>query len=196
MSGNKVAKAVRGGLAYVTKTEGEAIVSASSALPLTAKQFGITTEDGVTITNATSTEEIRGWQGKQVIRTETTDEYFEITAKFVQNLDHVLELFYGSAPTTTPTGRKIDLQPTKFPKGCLVVDFIDSKYGDESGSLGYFRYVLPDTAVVNRGEITGSNGDVIGYEITFRAYADASTSSVGTLFVDEVLPEPEAPEEE
>lgn len=186
----EVSVALTGG---VTKIPTTTEVTAVDTVLTGGTEYGYISEDGVEISNNSSTETISAWQNSAVVRTLSSENTASYSFSLLQNTKAVRELYYG-ATEDGATG-KIEWKPGVRTRGKFVIDYIDSGYGD-SGETLLGRHVILDGEVSEVEPITLSSGEAIGFGITITAYPDENgvTSHVFTKSV-EVPETPEVPEE-
>lgn len=161
-------------------TGGILIGALTAAAPTTAVSTltgftaaGYIGEDGVTETNERSTDRIRAWGGDtvKVVQTEHNVSY-QFTFLETLNAD-VLKAVYGDANVTTTaatastgTLHKVLVNSSTLPHRSYVFELKD---GDAK-----IRIYVPDGQITEVGDITYSDSEVIGYQVTVEAFADAS----------------------
>ena len=128
-------------------------------------------EDGVTETNERSTDRIRAWGGDtvKVVQTEHNVTY-QFT--FLETLNvNVLEAVYGednvtttAATVSTGTLHEVQVNSSTLPHKSYVFEVKD---GDAK-----IRIYVPDGQITEVGDITYSDSEVIGYQVTVEAFAD------------------------
>lgn len=128
-------------------------------------------EDGVTETNERSTDRIRAWGGDtvKVVQTEHNVSY-QFT--FLETLNReVLEAVYGEDNVTTTaatvssgTLHEVQVNSSTLPHKSYVFEVKD---GDAK-----IRIYVPDGQITEVGDITYSDSEVIGYQVTVEAFAD------------------------
>ena len=128
-------------------------------------------EDGVTEANERSTDRIRAWGGDtvKVVQTEHNVTY-QFT--FLETLNaNVLKAVYGednvtttAATSTTGTLHEVAVNAAALPHKSYVFEVKD---GDAK-----IRIYVPDGQITEVGEITYSDSEVVGYEVTVEAFAD------------------------
>jgi hypothetical protein len=137
------------------------------------KGLGYVSEDGVTETQDRSTDKIKAWGGDtvKVVQTEHSLSY-KFTLIETLNAD-VLKAVHGDAnvATTAATSTTGTLQTVQVT-------------GDELGHAAYVievkdgnarvRIVISDGQITEVGDVTYSDGDVIGYEVTVECFPDAN----------------------
>lgn len=130
-------------------------------------------EDGVTESNERSTDRIRAWGGDtvKVVQTEHNVTY-QFTFLETLNTD-VLKAVYGddnvtSTAATSTVGKlhTINVNAKTLPHKSFVFEVKD---GDAK-----IRIYIPDGQITEVGEITYSDSEVVGYQVTIEAFADAS----------------------
>lgn len=142
---------------------------ATTALSADFKCLGYCGEDGLVNSNSPSTTDIKAWGGDTVlsIQEEKTDT-FQVTLLEVLNAD-VLKAVYGSTNVsgTLSTGVTITANAKEAEEGVWAVDML-------LNSSTVKRIVIPKGKITEIGDITYSDSDPIGYEVTIKALPDAS----------------------
>ena len=175
-------------------TGGVLIAPLGTALPTNASTApaagfvaaGYIGEDGVTESAERSTEKIRAWGGDtvKVVSTE-----FSVTYSFVflETLNTtVLETVYGddNVSTVAATGtegalRVVAINGDDLPHKSFVIEVKDGP--------ARVRIVIPDGQVTEVGEVTYTDAEVIGYEVTVEAFQDADGNNCYKYISDGVL---------
>ena len=158
------------------KVEGAVFVGTSTAtLPTDATStltgftsLGYISEDGLTNSNSPSTEFIKAWGGDKVLPiTEAREDTFSFTLIEAMSAE-VLKVVYGDDNVTETEGViKVISNSTQLESKVFVIDMIL-----RGGKLK--RIVIPAGYVTEIGDITYSDSDAAGYEITIQAQEDAS----------------------
>lgn len=158
-----------GGVLIGDLTAAEPSTAVSALTGFTAA--GYIGEDGVTETNERSTDRIRAWGGDtvKVVQTEHNVTY-QFT--FLETLNaEVLEAVYGednvtttAATSTTGTLHEVQINSSSLPHKSYVFEVKD---GDAK-----IRIYIPDGQITEVGDITYSDSEVIGYQVTVEAFAD------------------------
>lgn len=159
-------------------TGGILIGDLTAAAPTTAagtltgfSAAGYIGEDGVTEANERSTDRIRAWGGDtvKVVQTEHNVTY-QFTFLETLNAD-VLKAVYGednvtttAATASTGTLHEVQVNAATLPHKSYVFEVKD---GDAK-----IRIYVPDGQITEVGEITYSDSEVIGYQVTVECYAD------------------------
>lgn len=142
---------------------------ATTALSADFKCLGYCGEDGLTNSNSPSSTDIKAWGGDTVlsIQEEKTDT-FQVTLIEALNAD-VLKAVYGSTNVsgTLSTGVTITANAKEAEEGVWAVDML-------LNSSTVKRIVIPKGKITEIGDITYSDSDPIGYEVTITALPDAS----------------------
>lgn len=129
--------------------------------------LGYISDTGLVNTNTASTEDVKAWGADVVItlQTEKPDSY-KFTLIEVLNVD-VLKFIYGddNVTGTLETGITVKANATEAPTRSLVIDMVM-----RDGVLK--RVVLPNAKATTVGDITYSDGAVVGYETTVSAFPD------------------------
>ncbi len=161
-------------------TGGVLIGALTAALPTTASgsttgftAAGYVGEDGVTESYDRSTDRIRAWGGDtvKIVQTEFGATY-QFTFLETLNAD-VLKAVYGDAnvTTTAATASTSQLHAVKVTGQTLPHKRYIFELKDGNAKI---RIVIPDGQISEVGEITYSDSEVIGYEVTVEAFADAT----------------------
>jgi hypothetical protein len=158
-----------GGVLIGDLTAAEPSTAVSALTGFTAA--GYIGEDGVTETNERSTDRIRAWGGDtvKVVQTEHNVTY-QFT--FLETLNaEVLKAVYGednvtttAATVSTGTLHEVQINSSTLPHKSYVFEVKD---GDAK-----IRIYVPDGQITEVGEITYSDSEVIGYQVTVEAFAD------------------------
>jgi len=128
-------------------------------------------EDGVTESNERSTDRIRAWGGDtvKVVQTEHNVTY-QFTFLETLNAD-VLKAVYGednvtttAAGVSTGTLHEVAINGSTLPHKSYVFEVKD---GDAK-----IRIYVPDGQITEVGEVTYSDSEVVGYQVTVEAFAD------------------------
>lgn len=129
-------------------------------------------EDGVTETNERNTDKIRAWGGDtvKVVQTEHNVSY-KFTFLETLNTD-VLKAVYGddnvlktAATLTTGTLHEVQINGAELPRKSFVFEVKDG--------AAKIRIYVPDGQVTEVGDVTYSDSEVIGYEVTVEAFPDS-----------------------
>ncbi|MBO0747282.1 MAG: hypothetical protein J2O47_02960 [Acidimicrobiaceae bacterium] len=157
---------------------------ATTALDEALVSAGYIGEDGVTEAADRSTDKIRAWGGDtvKIVQTEFSTTY---TFTFIETLNStVLETVYGddNVTTTAPTSSKGTLHVVKVNADILPhkVFVFEVKDGDAK-----IRIVVADGQVTEVGEITYSDSEVIGYEVTVEAFRDPTLNANAVKYMDD-----------
>lgn len=160
----------------VAPTGTTAPTTSTSALDAAFEGLGYISEDGVVITPNDSTENIIAWQNAAIVRTVYTESFWTFQFTLIENKGATAELYFKGDVEVVSSGQwKIDVGPAGPDARFFVLDVID-------GSKHY-RYSIANGEITERGEITNSNGEPIGYDVTITAYADGNGIAF-TVFTD------------
>lgn len=147
-------------------------VSATSAINAAFVDLGFLSEDGITETIDETVNDIRAWQGGQVVRKVRVghDLMYEFTM-IEQNAD-TLKAYYGNFAA--------GVVQVKADQGVVQAWILDIDDGAED-----FRVVIPKGQVTARGPVTYVNGGAIAYPVTVTCYPD--TAGVKAYIYAEML---------
>ena len=123
--------------------------------------LGLITEDGVSETRDRSTNTLRAWQNSAVMREVVTEADLSFGLTLAETKKETVELYYGNAVVALSGG--VPIVPTKTGgRHAFVIDAVD---GTE-----FIRTYVPSGEVLEVGEMVYQNGELIGYEVTIKAY--------------------------
>lgn len=162
-------------------TGGVLIAPLTTALPTTVAASpdaafvaaGYIGEDGVTEGTGRTTDKIKAWGGDVV---KVVQSEFSVTYQFtfLESLNaNVLKAVYGddNVETTAATPTVGTLQDVAINSAILPHKSYLFEVRDGDAKV---RIVVPDGQITEVGEITYSDGQVVGYPVTLEAFQDAS----------------------
>ena len=156
-----------GGAVWRAEQGTTAPTDATTALAADYKALGYCSEDGLTNSNSPDTSDIKAWGGDTVlnIQEEKTDT-FQFTLIEVLNVE-VLKAVYGSSNVsgTLATGITVNANADEPEEGVWVVDMV-------MNSNTVKRVVIPHGKLSELGDITYTDSDAVGYEVTITALPD------------------------
>lgn len=156
-----------GGAVWRAEKGTTAPTDATTALAADFKALGYCSEDGLTNSNSPETTDIKAWGGDTVlnIQEEKTDT-FQFTLIEVLNVE-VLKAVYGSSNVsgTLATGITVTANADEPEEGVWVVDMV-------MNSNTVKRVVIPHGKLSELGDITYTDSDAVGYEVTITALPD------------------------
>ena len=144
---------------------------ATTALGADFKALGYVSEDGLTNSNSPDTEDIKAWGGDTVLNIQSEKEdTFQFTLIEVLNVE-VLKAVYGSANVTGTlagtNGIAVTANAKEPEEGVWAIDMV-------MNSNTVKRVVIPKGKISEIGDITYTDSDAVGYEVTVTALPDSS----------------------
>lgn len=142
---------------------------ATTALGTDFKALGYCSEDGLTNSNSPSTTDIKAWGGDTVLNIqEEKEDTFQFTLIEVLNVE-VLKAVYGSTNVTgTLTGTNgitVTANAKEQEEGVWAIDMV-------MNSNTVKRVVIPHGKISEIGDISYTDSDAVGYEVTITALPD------------------------
>lgn len=141
---------------------------ASSTLNVAFKSLGYISEDGITNSNSTTSEDIKEWGGSVVMTVQTEKSAtFEMT--FIESLNtEVLKLVYGDSAVTETTGAiTVKADSSEATAQCFAIEMV------LTGGRAQ-RIVIPNGKVSEVGDTVYRAGEPVGYTVTITALPDTS----------------------
>lgn len=141
---------------------------AVSTLNAAFEEMGYVSEDGVTNSNSPESDTVKAWGGDVVLTLmQGREDTFQFTLIEAKNVE-VLKAVFGEDNVSGTLATGIEIQNTNDDlDDCAWV--IDMILRDNTVK----RVVIPDGKVSEVGDITYSDSDAIGYEITISAMPDS-----------------------
>lgn len=145
---------------------------ASAALDEAFADMGYVSEDGVTNSNTIESDDVKAWGGDTVLalQTDKTDT-FALTLIESMN-ENVLKAVFGddNVTGTFSTGITVKANASEQDEAAWVIDMI------ARGGAKH-RVVIPSGKISEIGDVTYSDGDAVGFEITITAVPDTTGNS-------------------
>lgn len=159
-------------------------VDESVALHAALKSAGYIGEDGLTETIGRDTDKVKAWGG-DVVKVVQTEYSVQYKFTFIESINaEVLKAVHGDAnvtitPATVSAGNKyaVKLTADQLPHKVWVFEVKD---GDAR-----IRIVVEDGQIVEVGDITYADEDVIGYEVTVEAFLGTTTQAQAVKYIDD-----------
>ena len=158
------------GSIYRAPITATAPTSADSSLDTSVfKSLGYVSDDGVKNNNSPETEDIKAWGGDTVMNTLTSkDDTWSFKLIEAMNKD-VLSAVYGSSNVTgdLSTGLTVKAKAEQSESAMYVIDMVL-----KNNVLK--RVVIPNATVSEIAEVSYTDNEAVGYEITITAVPDTS----------------------
>lgn len=161
------AKPKVGGAVYIAPLGTDLPTDAQSTLGTEFKALGYISDDGLTNSLSTDSDDIKAWGGDTVLKliTGTTDEF---KATFIESLNvEVLKMVYGTANVTgdLASGIEVKANGNEKPSTAWVIETIGR------GGVAH-RIVVPNGKAIVDGDITYKDDEARGFETTISALPD------------------------
>lgn len=190
---DNVTMGIRGGIFW--DPTGTATIDETTDLEATPGviHLGYISEDGVEISDETSSTPLVAWQNRAEVRTVFEEVAVQISGSFIENKQAVRELWHKSTETSAGV---MDWKPGSEVRGRLIVEYIDPNWtGGDEGEYFLSRYVFHNVTIAETEAITLASGEAVAYGMTFRATPNDSGAVSRNYFVAVEVVE-EDPEEE
>ena len=157
-----------GGAVSVAATSATLPTDATTALGTGFANLGYISEDGMTRTITRESDNIKAWGGDPVLAIQNEfSETFQFRLIESLNVDVKKAVFGDTNVTgTLTTGITTTVNSKELTEKAWVVDMVTRGAAT--------RIVIPKGKVTEIGEITYSDSDAIGYDVTVTAFPDAT----------------------
>lgn len=142
---------------------------ATTSLAAAFKDLGYCSEDGLVNSNSPSSTNIKAWGGDTVLSIqEEKEDTFKLTLIEALNTE-VLKAVYGSTNITGTlnTGLTVKANSKEPEEGVWAIELV-------LNSNTVKRVVIPKGKITEIGDISYTDSDAIGYEITITALPDSN----------------------
>lgn len=156
------------GAISVAPTGTAAPTDASTALPAAWKDLGYVTEDGVTETRDRSTDTIRAWQNADLLREVVSEADLTFQFTLAETKAETVALYYGST-VDAATGAIVIVPSATGGRQSFVIDVVDGTQ--------LIRAYIPEGEITEVGDQVLSHGEVVGYDVTVKAYPSTSLAT-------------------
>lgn len=158
--------------------------NANTALNAAFKALGYVGEDGLTETVGRSTDKIKAWGG-DVVKVLQTDFENTYTFSLIESADaEVLKAVNGSANVTTTaasasmgTQHAVKVNSDTLPQQSFVFEMKDGN--------ARIRIYLPVAQIIEVGDVTYNDSDVISYELTVEAFRSDALGANALKFIND-----------
>lgn len=172
MANVSAAKPKVGGAVYVAPLNSTLPTDATTALDAAFVSLGYISEDGLTNSNTASTEDVKAWGG-DVVATLQTEKPDTFKFKLIESYNEdVLKAVYGSSNVsgTLATGITVTANADEQVAKEWAIEMV------LSGGINE-RIVIPNGKVIEVADIVYADGEVVGYELTVKAFPDSSENT-------------------
>lgn len=141
-------------------------------------------EDGLTEATDRSTEKVKAWGGDtvKVLQTDFSTTY---SFTFLESLNsEVLKAVYGdgNVQTTAPSTESGTLHAVKINGDVLPHKAFVFEVKDGDARI---RIHVPDGQITEVGEVTYSDSEVVGYQVTVEAFRDTTLNANAVKYLDD-----------
>lgn len=153
------------GAIFVAPTTTALPTDATTALGSGYNCLGFTSDDGITITEETSNNSLRVWEGRVEVRNTRTEYTEQISFTPVECNAEVAKLIWGDDKVTVGTGGALTIQHhgASMDPVHIVIEAVPY-----AGAVA--RYCCK-AQLTERGDVTGNGQDFAGRELTFNCLA-------------------------
>lgn len=139
---------------------------------------GYISEDGLTESAERSTEKVKAWGG-DTVKVLQTDFATTYSFTFLESLNaEVLKTVYGDDNVTTDGGlHTVKVNGDVLPHKSFVFEVKDGETR--------IRIHVPDGQITEVGEVTYSDSDVVGYQVTIEAFRSADFDANAIKYLDD-----------
>lgn len=155
------------GAVYVGAEGATAPTDANTALETGWTNVGYLSEDAVSESINVDTNDIVAWQNADIVRKVVTSFGLEYKFTMIETNKASVELYYGK--TVDAGGKNHTIGGGGGGRKVFVIDAIDS-----SGQ--HVRRYVPSGEITERGEVSLSSSDAVGYEVTLACYPSSGLS--------------------
>lgn len=129
--------------------------------------LGYCSDDGLTNSSAPDTDKVKAWGGDTVMSTNNgRPDTYKLTLIEAENVDVLKRVYNESNVTgTLATGITVKVNSDDPEEGVWVIDMI------MRGNVAK-RIVIPSGSITDLGDITYTDGDAVGYEVTITCTPD------------------------
>lgn len=151
-----------------------AVAPAATSAPTTVAaaltgftDIGYVSEDGLTTSTGTDTNDIKAWQNGDLVRRVQTSHDFTLQFTMLQTNEKTLEVYYGNfTHGVGAADGSVQVTGEQGYRGAWVFDVVDDDQ--------LIRIVVPDGQVTERQDVVYVNGDAVTYGVTVSCYPDAA----------------------
>lgn len=157
------------GAIYVETASTSTLPNAADTQITGFTELGFVSEDGLTNANTFDSNDIKEWGGATVLSIENNfADKFTFTLIESLNVDVLKEVFgSGNVTGTLSTGMTVSVKPGQHSSKKWIIDMVM-----RNGALK--RICIPAGAISELAEISYTNDEAVGYQITLTCTPDAS----------------------
>lgn len=144
---------------------------ATTALPEAFKCLGYMSEDGLVIAEERDTDDISAWGG-DVVRTLQTSYKETVTFTPIEINQDVMALEYGDDNVTVEEGSMVVRHTgADLPEKAVVIETVPNE-------KTVTRYAVPRAKLVEKGDLSLTDSDPIGRELSFTSLPDGTGATM------------------
>ena len=161
---------------WLAPVDTAAPTTATDALPAAWSTLGYLSEDGVTLSQSTTSEDIYPWQGRSPVRSMITERSVSMDFSMFEFNEQNLQLYYGMpvGAEGTATGWSLDVSsnaPAQIYSFCIDVADLDVTV----------RYYIPRGTLSDAGDLEITDSGVMALPVTLKCL-DANGTLMSIIY--------------